>query len=71
MANPSAHASTRNEDVQASQQLLELLEHSTSRSEEAFDGLPGIQGVIEENGDILRGNLELARWLGAPDGSVM
>ena len=65
MVKNSASGPTRNEDVQASQQLLQLLEHSTSRSEEIFDHLPGIHAVIEESGRILRGNHELARWLGA------
>lgn len=54
--------STVNNDLQATHQLLTLLEQSKRRSDEVLDGLPGIYSVIEDNdgGRILKGNLGLA-----------
>ena len=67
--NPSGIApanATRNEDLQAGHQILTVLEQSKSRSEEWIDHFPGVHGVIDRHGRLLRVNQGLALLLGRP-----
>lgn len=56
--------SNLNQDIQASHKILELLERANAQSEAIVDGLPGVFLILNESGQILRGNLEAARALG-------
>ncbi|MCG8610724.1 MAG: GGDEF domain-containing protein [Pseudomonadales bacterium] len=47
-----------NQDIQASHKILSLLEKANDHAEHIIDMLPGVFLIINEHGDILRGNLE-------------
>jgi diguanylate cyclase (GGDEF)-like protein/PAS domain S-box-containing protein len=56
--------SNLNQDIQASHKILDLLERANAQSEAIIDGLPGVFLILNEHGEILRGNIEAARILG-------
>lgn len=56
--------SNLNQDIQASHKILDLLERANAQSEAIIDGLPGVFLILNERGEILRGNTEAARVLG-------
>ena len=56
--------SNLNQDIQASHKILDLLERANVQSEAIVDGLPGIFLILNDKGQILRGNTEAARVLG-------
>lgn len=51
-------------DLQATQQIISLLERAKSQGDSALDALPGIYAVIDVEGRILKGNWNLAKILG-------
>lgn len=53
-----------NHDLQASHQLLTLLEVSKSKLEQALDRFPGIFLVLDRSGRILKCNIEASKALG-------
>jgi signal transduction histidine kinase len=53
-------STTINQDLQATHRILTLLEKSKSNSESVLDILPGIFCVINEKGEVLRGNEDLS-----------
>ncbi|MFE8071140.1 GGDEF domain-containing protein [Marinobacteraceae bacterium S3BR75-40.1] len=55
--------SNLNQDIQASHKILDLLENANAQSEAIIDGLPGVFMILNEQGEILRGNTEAARVL--------
>lgn len=55
--------SNLNQDIQASHKILDLLERANAQSEAIVDGLPGVFLILNESGEILRGNVEAARVL--------
>lgn len=55
--------STINSDIQASHQLIALLENSKEHAEGFLDQLPGVFLIMDSRGRIMRGNSELARLL--------
>tara|TARA_R110002049_G_scaffold42132_3_gene126010 strand:- start:1479 stop:2867 length:1389 start_codon:yes stop_codon:yes gene_type:complete len=56
--------SNLNQNIQASHKILSLLEKANSHSEDIIDGLPGIFIILNENFEILRGNIESSKILG-------
>lgn len=53
-----------NQDLQASYNIIKLLEGSNIQSEAVFLSLPGIFAVLNDNDEILRGNYTLANYFG-------
>jgi len=53
-----------NSDIQASHQLISLLERSKDLSDEFMDDLPGLFLIIDESGRVLRGNRRTAELIG-------
>jgi len=47
-------------DLQATQSIIDIFERSKAHSDEALESLPGIYAVIDSNGNILKGNKNLA-----------
>ncbi|MCG8336441.1 MAG: ATP-binding protein [Proteobacteria bacterium] len=52
-----------NHDLQASYSVIKLLEGSNLNSERVFQSLPGVFAIINEKGEILRGNKTVANHL--------
>lgn len=52
-----------NQDLQASYQIISLLERSKANSESIIDRLPDVFVIIEQKGSILKGNEEAAKLL--------
>ena len=50
--------SNLNQNIQASHKVLSLLEKANSHSENIIDSLPGIFLILNEQHEILRGNVE-------------
>jgi PAS domain S-box-containing protein len=59
--------SSLNQDLQASYQIISLLERSKANSEAIIDRLPDLFAIIEENGNVLKGNLQAAQLLGVDE----
>lgn len=55
---------TINRDLQATYQILMLLEQARSGTDSMFDLLPGVLAVIDADGNILKGNYQLGKLLG-------
>ncbi|MBY0472260.1 SpoIIE family protein phosphatase [bacterium] len=53
-----------NQDLQATHQILSLLENSKSLTDRIFDQLPGVFAVVDAQGNILRANQEVAKYIG-------
>src|SRR5689334_20947739 len=49
--------------IQATQYIITVLEDSKLQSEESLDNMPGIYAIIDEQGQILKGNKNLAEAL--------
>ena len=54
-----------NQDLQASYNIIKLLEGSNIKSETVFLSLPGIFAVVNDNDEILKGNYTVANYLQA------
>ncbi len=63
--------SIKNSDLQATQQILSVLEWSKTRVDEILDQLPGFFLVMDESGVILKGNAYLATEFGVAHERVL
>lgn len=52
---------TTNQDLQATHKILQFIEQSKRQGEMILDTIPGIFGILNSEGDILRGNSVLAQ----------